>query len=96
MKYAKISFSSREEAVRAYQELVTRGRVVSLPEGQFIVPEPAIRFLEATGTIFQVHEWLHSDHVNKSLPENSVGLLFSGKRADGEARGTRMPVAASD
>lgn len=67
MKYARISFPSREEAVRAYHELARRGRVVSLPDGQFIVPEPAVKFLQEQGMAHETHEWLHEDHVTQTL-----------------------------
>ena len=67
MRYARISFPSREVAVRAYYELARRGRIISLPEGQFIVPEPAIEFLTAQGIAHQAHEWMHEDHVAQTL-----------------------------
>ena len=67
MRYARISFSSREVAVQAYYELARRGRVVSLPDGQFIVPEPALRFLQDQGLAHEAHEWLHEDHVTQTL-----------------------------
>jgi hypothetical protein len=46
MKYARISFPSRDVAVGAFHELVRRGRIVSLPDGQFIIPEAATAFLQ--------------------------------------------------
>jgi hypothetical protein len=67
MKYARISFPSRDVAVQAYHELGQRGRVVSLPDGQFIVPEPALKFLEAKGFVHKVHDSLHEDHVTQTL-----------------------------
>jgi hypothetical protein len=67
MKFARISFPTREVAVRAYYELARRGRVVSLPDAQFIVPEPAIAFLQGEGLPHQVHEWLNEDHVTQTL-----------------------------
>ena len=67
MRYARISFPSREAAVRAYYELARRGRIVSLPEGQFIVPEPALKFLQDQGLLHQVQEWMHEDQVTQTL-----------------------------
>ena len=67
MKYARISFPSRDAAVRAYYELARRDRIVGLPEGQFIVPEPAITFLQAEGLAHELHEWLSEDHVTQTL-----------------------------
>ena len=67
MKYARISFLSRDVAVRAFHELAQRGRIVSLPDGQFIVPEPATAFLQAQGFAYQTHEWLSEDYVTQTL-----------------------------
>jgi len=66
MKYARISFPSREVAVRAYHELGRRGRIVSLPDGQFIVPEPAVQFLQTQGLAHETHEWMHEDAVTQT------------------------------
>jgi hypothetical protein len=67
MKYARISFPSRDVAVRAFHELARRGRIVSLPDGQFIVPEPAATFLQDRGYTYQTHEWMSEDHVTQTL-----------------------------
>ncbi len=67
MRYARISFPSRDVAVRAYSELARRGRVVSLAGGQFIVPEPALEFLRTQGLDHENHEWLHEDQVTQTL-----------------------------
>jgi hypothetical protein len=67
VKFARITFPSREVAVKAYYELARRGRVVSLPNGEFIVPEPAVKFLEQEGLAHEVHEWLSGDHVTQTL-----------------------------
>jgi len=67
MKYARISFPSRDVAVRAFHELAQRGRIVSLPDGQFIVPEAATAFLQTCGLIYQTHEWMSEDYVTQAL-----------------------------
>ncbi len=67
MKYARISFPSRDVAVRAFHEMARRGRVVSLPHGQFIVPAPALEFLGGQGFVYEIHEWLREDHVTQTL-----------------------------
>jgi hypothetical protein len=67
MKYARISFPSREVAVRAYHELARRGRIVSLPDGQFIVPEAAAQFLQTQGLAHEMHEWMHENAVTQTL-----------------------------
>jgi hypothetical protein len=67
MKFARISFPSREVAARAFLEMARRGRVVSLPDGQFIVPEPATAFLKAQGLAYETHEWMNEDHVAQTL-----------------------------
>jgi hypothetical protein len=67
MTYARISFPSRDEAVRAFHELTQRGRIVSLPDGQFIVPEAAAVFLQTRGLAYQTHEWMSEDYVTQAL-----------------------------
>ena len=67
MKYARISFPSRDVAVNAFHELARHGRIVSLPDGQFIVPEPATVFLQARGFAYQMHEWMSEDYVTQTL-----------------------------
>ena len=67
MKYARISFPSRDVAVRAFHEMTQRGRIVSLPEGQFIVPEAAAAFLQTRGFIYETHEWMSEDYVTQTL-----------------------------
>jgi hypothetical protein len=67
MKYARISFPSRDVAVRAFHELARRGRIVSLPDGQFIVPEAAAAFLQTRGFTYQTHEWMSEDYVTQAL-----------------------------
>ena len=67
MKYARISFPSRDVAVRAFHELAQHGRIVSLPDGQFIVPEPATAFLQDRGLSYRTHEWLSEDYVTQTL-----------------------------
>jgi hypothetical protein len=67
MKYARISFPSRDAAVRAFHELARHGRIVSLPGAQFIVPEPATAFLQTQGFTYQTHEWMSEDYVTQAL-----------------------------
>jgi hypothetical protein len=72
MKYARISFPSREVAVRAFHELAQRGRIVSLPDGQFVVPEAAAAFLQTRGLTYQTHEWISEDYVTQALRNRSA------------------------
>jgi hypothetical protein len=67
MKYARISFPSRDVAVRAFHELARRGRIVSLPDGQFIIPEAAAVFLQSRGLTYETHEWMSEDYVTQAL-----------------------------
>ena len=67
MKFARISFASREVAVQAYYGLARRGKVISLPDGQFIVPEPAVAWLQSEDLPHQIHAWLNQDHVTQAL-----------------------------
>jgi hypothetical protein len=67
MKYARISFATRDVAVRAFHELARHGRIVNLPDGQFIDPEPAAAFLQDRGFTYQTHEWMSEDYVTQTL-----------------------------
>jgi hypothetical protein len=67
MKYARISFPTRDVAVRAFHELARHGRIISLPDGHFIVPEPAAAFLQDRGFTYQTHEWMSEDYVTQTL-----------------------------
>jgi hypothetical protein len=69
MKYAGISFPSRDVAVRAFHDLARHGRIVSLPDGQFIVPEPAAAILQERGFPFRTPEWMSEDYVTQT-PRN--------------------------
>ena len=72
MKFARISFASRELAVRAYYGLARRGKIISLPEEQFIVPEPAVAWLQSEGLAHQIHAWLNQDHVTQALRDTAA------------------------
>jgi hypothetical protein len=75
MKYARISFPSRDVAVRAFHELARRGRIVSLPDGQFIVPEPAAAFLQERGFTYLMHEWMSEDYVTQTLRNPALSAV---------------------
>ena len=72
MKFARVSFASREVAVQAYYGLARRGKVVSLADGQFIVPEPAVNWLQSEGLAHQIHAWLTPDHVTQALRDTAA------------------------
>ena len=72
MKFARIRFPSRDVAVRAYYELARRGKIVSLREGQFIVPKLAVAWLESEGVTHEVLEWLPQDHVTQALRDSAA------------------------
>ena len=72
MKFARISFASREVAVQAYYGLAHRGKVISLPDGQFIVPEPAVAWLQSEGLTHEIHAWLTQDHVTQALRDTAA------------------------
>jgi hypothetical protein len=41
--------------------------IISLQDGQFIVPEPAVGCLQTKGLAHEIHEWLSGDHVTQTL-----------------------------
>ena len=67
MKFAKISFDSEEATAKAYYEMAKRGKVLSLAQDQFIIPEPALVWLREQGFAPTVHEWLNQDDVVQTL-----------------------------
>ena len=72
MKFARISFASRDAAVRAYYGLARRGKVVSLADGQFIVPEPAVAWPQSEGLAHEIHAWLTEDHVTQAIRDTAA------------------------
>jgi len=67
MRYARISFPSRDDGVRAVHELARDARIMSVRDGQFIVPEPAMAILQARGIVYEPHEWMTEDQVTQAL-----------------------------
>ena len=72
MKFVKIAFDSRDVAIRAYHGLAQRGKVISLPEGQLIVPEPALQWLASERITPIILQWLNQDRVNHTLRNSAV------------------------
>ena len=67
MKFARIRFKSRDGAVKAYYALARRSKVISLPQDQFIVAQPALEWLEKEHFSPTVLEWLNQDEVLQAI-----------------------------
>ena len=67
MKFAKIQFDSRDDCAEAIHEISARGRVVALRGDYFIVPEPAIQWLDLNQYSYHLVEWLNWDDVVQTL-----------------------------
>lgn len=70
MKFAKIEFDSESDAVAALYGLMQRGRVTVLRDHSFIVPVPALEWLNAEKIPFRVLENLNRDNVVQTLRDH--------------------------
>lgn len=54
MRRFRIRFQSKEDESRAWFEVAKRGRITCLENDEFIVPEPALAFLDELGAGYTV------------------------------------------
>lgn len=70
----KIRFNGREDN-RIIADVMKRGEVVGLPELAFIVPEPAIAFLDEAGANYEnlgAESWDRVVHALRSAPASTT------------------------
>ena len=67
MKFARIEFSSDKEAAVVLHGLMRRGKVTGLRDGTFIVPLPALQWLEQNRIPHTVLQHLNPDDVAQTL-----------------------------
>ncbi len=70
MKFAKIEFASETDAAKALHGLMQRGKITVLRDHSFIVPAPALDWLNAEGISFKLLENLNQDHVVQTLRDH--------------------------
>ena len=70
MKFAKIHFADDQSAAKALVGMAQRGRVIGLREHVFIVPEPALAWLNENSLPYKLLAWLNQDDVVQALRNN--------------------------
>ena len=67
MKFAKIEFESKADAAKALYGIMQQGRITGLRDGSFIVPEPALAWLDAQRIAYKIARELNQDDVIQTL-----------------------------
>jgi hypothetical protein len=70
MKFAKIEFATESDAAKALYGLMQRGKVTVLRDHSFIVPLPALDWLNGEKIPFRLLEHLNQDHVIQTLRDH--------------------------
>ena len=65
MKFARVEFASDEDA--ALHGIMQRGRITGLRDGSFIVPAPALDWLNEQRIAYKVVQLLNQDDVLQTL-----------------------------
>jgi len=67
MKFAKIEFQNESDAARGLCGIMRCGRITGLRDGTFIVPDPALAWLDAEQIPYKIVEKLNHDEVVQTL-----------------------------
>jgi hypothetical protein len=70
MKFARIEFNSESDAAAALYGLMQRGKITVLRDHSFIVPAPALDWLNAEKIPFKLRETLNHDNVLQTLRDH--------------------------
>ena len=70
MQMVKIHIPDQKERSKALLDLIRRGRVMCLPDDQFVVPEPALDVLRSQGVSFQELGRGGIDYAEKALRDS--------------------------
>ena len=63
----RIKFVAREDEVKAFHGLISRGRVISLRDDEFIVPAEALDWLKSQNLTATILAWLNQDDVLQAV-----------------------------
>lgn len=66
MKFAKVEFPSDDAAAKALHGIMQRGRITGLRDGTFLVPAPALAWLDEQSIPYGVVEMLNQGDVVQS------------------------------
>ena len=67
MKFAKVKFDSDEVCAEAIHEISRHGQVVMLRGDFFIIPEPAVAWMDSQKISYELVEWMNQDDVVQTL-----------------------------
>ena len=67
MRFVKIEFQTQSQSDKAYLGMAQRGRVICLPNDQFIVAEAALDWLESEGLKPIILQRLNQDDVIQTI-----------------------------
>jgi len=70
MKFAKIEFAADADAAKALHGIMQRGRITGLRDGTFIVPEPALAWLDSQHIPYKVVQHPNQDDVVQTLRDH--------------------------
>ena len=70
MKFAKVEFPSEDAAAKALHGIMQRGRITGLRDGTFIVPAPALEWLDEQRIPYKVVERLNQGDVVQTLRDH--------------------------
>jgi len=70
MNFAKIEFPDDDAAAKGLHGIMQRGRITGLRDGKFIVPSPALAWLNEQGIPYRVVEMLNQGDVVQTLRDN--------------------------
>lgn len=70
MQMVKIHIPDRTERANACVEMARRGRVICLPEDNFVVPEAALSLLQSLGVSYQELGRGGLDYAEKALRDS--------------------------
>ena len=66
MKFAKVHFPSRDVSAQALHGLMQRGKIIGLRNRTFIVPEPALAWLDSEKLPYELVAHMNHDDVGQT------------------------------
>jgi hypothetical protein len=70
VKFARIKFESRDDEAKAFHGMILRGRVISLRDDEFIVPNEALEWLKSQNLTATILAWLNQDDVLQAVRDS--------------------------
>ncbi len=67
MKYAKVQFDSDDVCAEAIHEISRNAEVTMLRGDFFIIPEPAVAWMDSQNISYRLIEWMNQDDVVQTL-----------------------------